>query len=185
MSDQTVKDTKNKMAQSVEAFAGELSSIRTGRATPSLVENLPVEAYGSSMKLMEVASITSPDPSSLLIQPWDSSVIGSIANAIRISDLNLNPVVDGTSIRLPIPPLTTERRQEFVKIVHKKAEEARVAIRSQRHDALSELKRYKDEGELSQDEQLGFEKRIQETVEDANRQIESMASHKEGEVLKL
>jgi ribosome recycling factor len=185
MSDQIVKQTSQKIQASIEAFERELGTIRTGRANPSLVENLPVEAYGSTMKLQELASITAPEPAMLLVQPWDASVTGAIANAFRTSDLNLNPVVDGTIIRLPLPPLTQERRQELVKLVGQKTENAKVAVRSNRHDALSDLKRAKDNGDIGQDEQLGFEKRIQDAVDAANKQIETLAKTKEQDLLQM
>jgi ribosome recycling factor len=185
MSEQIIQEIKLKTQQSLEAFERELSTIRTGRANPSLVENLLVEAYGSTMKLQELASITAPEAALLVVQPWDASITGTIANAIRTSDLNLNPLVEGTVIRLPLPPLTLERRQEMVKLVGQKAEAGRVAIRSVRHDAFSQLKRDKDNGDISQDEQLGVEKRLQEVVDTANKQIETLAAHKEQDLLKM
>jgi ribosome recycling factor len=185
MLEQIIQETKQKLNHSLEAFERELGTVRAGRANPSLVENLLVEAYGSTMKLQELASITAPEAAMLIVQPWDSSVIGPISNAIRTSDLNLNPVVDSTIIRLPIPPLTQERRQEMVKLVGRKAEEGKVAVRSIRHDAFSELKRHKDNGEISQDEQLGLEKRLQEVVDATNKQIETAAQQKEQELLKM
>lgn len=185
MSEQTVKQASQKIQTSLEVFERELGSLRTGRANPSLVENLTVEAYGSVMKLQELASITAPEPALLVVQPWDASVTGAIANAFRTSDLNLNPVVEGSVIRLPIPPLTKERRQEMVKMVGQKAENAKVAIRSIRHDSFSEIKRSKDNGDLGQDEQLGYEKRIQEAVDAANKQIEAIASRKEQDLMTM
>jgi ribosome recycling factor len=185
MSEQLVSQTKQKIQASLEAFERELGGIRTGRANPGLVENLPVEAYGSIMKLQELASITAPEPALLVVQPWDASVTGAIANAFRTSDLNLNPVVEGAVIRLPLPPLTKERRQELVKMVGQKAENAKVSVRSVRHDALAELKRAKDNGDISQDEQLGYEKRIQEAVDGANKQIEATGGRKEQDLLTI
>lgn len=185
MSDQLIKDTKQKMQAALEAFRQDLGKIRTGRAAPSLIENLPVEAYGSTMRLQEVASITAPEAAMLIVQPWDASLANTIANAIRNSELHLNPAVEGSLLRIPLPPLTQERRQEFVKMVGKRAEEARVEIRSHRHEALSALKRAKDSGDLSQDEQQMYEKRIQETVEDQNKQIDTLATAKEQELMKV
>src|SRR5690606_20462258 len=108
MSEQLIQQTKQKMQQSFEAFERELSSVRTGRAAPSLIENMMVEAYGSNMKLQEVASITAPEPTMLVVQPWDGSVTDSIAKSLRTSDFHFNPAVEGTVIRVPIPPLTQE-----------------------------------------------------------------------------
>jgi ribosome recycling factor len=185
MSDQLVRDTKQKMTQALEAFQQDLGTIRTGRANPSLIENLALEVYGSTMKLQEVAAITAPEAALLVVQPWDASIANTIANALRESELHLNPVVEGAVLRIPLPPLTEERRREFAKLVGKRAEEAKVSVRSHRHDALSALKRAKDDGDLSQDEQQMYEKRIQEAVEDLNRQIESIGNRKEQELMSL
>jgi ribosome recycling factor len=185
MSEQVIQQSKQKMQQALEAFDRELASIRTGRAAPSLIENISVEAYGSFMKLQEVASITAPEASLLVVQPWDASIAGAIANALRNSDFHFNPIVEGAVIRVPLPPLTQERRQELVKLVGKKAEEAKISIRNIRQDALAQLKRAKDDGDISQDEQLGYEKRVQEVVENSNRQIEAAAKAKEQDLLKI
>ena len=185
MSEQVVSQTKQKIQSSIEAFERELGSIRTGRANPGLVENLSVEAYGANMKLMEVASITAPEVSLLVVQPYDASLTGAIANAIRTSVLNINPVVEGSVIRLPLPPLTQERRQEMVKMVGQKAETARVSVRNARQDGFTAVKKAKEGSEISQDEQLGYEKRIQEAVDAANKQIEQIATQKEQDLLKI
>lgn len=185
MSEQIITQTKQKMQQAIEAFERELASIRTGRAAPSLIENMLVDAYGSSMKLQEVASITAPEASLLVVQPWDASIAGSIANSLRTSDFHFNPVVEGAVIRIPLPPLTQERRQELVKLVGKKAEEAKISVRNVRQDALSQLKRSKENGDISQDEQLGFEKRVQEVVEATNKDIDSTAKAKESDLLTM
>jgi ribosome recycling factor len=185
MSDQVISQAKQKTQASLEAFERELGTIRTGRANPSLIENLSVEAYGAHMKLQELASITAPEATLLVVQPYDASITGAIANAFRTSDLNLNPIVEGSVIRLPLPPLTQERRQEMVKLVSQKAEAARVAVRNVRQEAFSTLKRAKENSEISQDEQLGFEKRAQELVDSANKQIETLAAAKEQDLLKM
>jgi ribosome recycling factor len=185
MSDQIIRETKQKMQASLDAFQHDLVGVRTGRAAPSLIENLAIEVYGSVMKLQEIASITAPDAAMLVVQPWDAGVTGSISKAIQSSELNLNPVVDGSNIRVPLPPLTQERRLEFVKLVGKKTEEAHVSVRSVRQDALGKLKRAKDDGDLSQDEQQMYEKRVQEVVDDVNKQIDALSHHKEQELLKI
>lgn len=185
MSEQLITQTKQKLQQAMEAFERELASIRTGRAAPSLIENLMVEAYGSQMKLQEVASITAPDPTMLVVQPWDQSVVDTVAKSLRTSDFNFNPAVEGTVIRIPLPPLTQERRQEMVKMVGKKAEEAKISVRNIRQDALSQLKRAKQDNLISEDEQVGYEKRVQEQVDAINKQIEAAAKDKEQELLKI
>ena len=185
MSEQVIQQTKQKMQAALEAFERELASIRTGRAAPSLIENMSVEAYGSQMKLQEVASITAPEASLLVVQPWDASIAGNIANALRTSDFHFNPVVEGAVIRVPFPPLTQERRQELVKLVGKKAEEGKISVRNIRQDAFTQLKRAKEDGDISQDEQVGYEKRVQEVVESTNQQIETAAKVKEQDLLKI
>ncbi len=185
MSDQVIQQAKQKTQSSLEAFERELGTIRTGRANPSLIENLAVEAYGAHMKLQELASITAPEAGLLVVQPYDASIAGTIANAVRTSDLNLNPIVDGTIIRLPLPPLTQERRQEMVKLVGQKAEAAKVSIRNVRQEAFTALKKAKEDSQISQDEQLGFEKRVQEIVDSSNKQIETLAATKEQDLLKM
>ena len=185
MSEQVIQQTKQKMQAALEAFERELASIRTGRAAPSLIENMSVEAYGSQMKLQEVASITAPEASLLVVQPWDASIAGNIANALRTSDFHFNPVVEGAVIRVPLPPLTQERRQELVKLVGKKAEEGKISVRNIRQDAFTQLKRAKEDGDISQDEQVGYEKRVQEIVESTNQQIEAAAKAKEQDLLKI
>lgn len=185
MSEQVIQQTKQKMQAALEAFERELASIRTGRAAPSLIENMSVEAYGSQMKLQEVASITAPEASLLVVQPWDASIAGNIANALRTSDFHFNPVVEGAVIRVPLPPLTQERRQELVKLVGKKAEEGKISVRNIRQDAFTQLKRAKEDGDISQDEQVGYEKRVQEVVESTNQQIETAAKVKEQDLLKI
>ncbi len=185
MSEQIIQQTKQKMQQALEAFERELASIRTGRAAPSLIENMSVEAYGSQMKLQEVASITAPESSLLVVQPWDATIAGSIANSLRTSDFHFNPVVEGAVIRVPLPPLTQEGRQDLVKLVGKKAEDAKISVRTIRQDAFTQLKRAKEGGDISQDEQLGYEKRVQEVVEKTNRQIDTEAKTKEQDLLKI
>jgi len=185
MSEQIIQQSKQKMTQALEAFDRELASIRTGRAAPSLIENMSVEAYGSHMKLQELASITAPEAALLVVQPWDASIAGTIANALRTSDFHFNPVVEGAVIRVPLPPLTQERRQELVKLVSKKAEEAKISVRNVRQDAFTQLKRAKEDGDIGQDEQVGYEKRVQDVVEATNRQIESAAKTKEQDLLKI
>lgn len=185
MSEQLINQTKQKLQQAKEAFESGLSSIRTGRAAPSLIENMSVEAYGSQMKLQEVASITAPEPAMLVVQPWDQSVVDSVVKSLRTSDFHFNPAVEGTVIRIPLPPLTQERRQELVKLVGKKAEEGKISVRNVRQDAFSQLKKAKQNNEMSEDEQLGYEKRVQEMVDSINKEIEATAKEKEQELLKI
>ena len=140
------------MQKTVEGMKTELATIRTGRATPSLIEHLRIEYAGAIMPLNQVAGISAPEAKLLVIQPWDRSSIQGIEKAIRTSDLGLNPVNDGTLIRINVPPLSEERRQELIKVVHKRLEERRVAIRNLRREAMDELKESERNKEMSQDE---------------------------------
>ncbi len=185
MSEQIIQQAKQKMQQSFEAFERDMSTVRTGRAAPSLIENLSVEAYGSMMKLQEVASITAPEPALLVVQPWDASLVDVVAKMLRTSDFHFNPAVEGTVIRIPLPPLTQDRRQEMVKMVGKKTEEAKISVRNVRQDTLTALKRAKEGSEISEDELAGFEKRVQDLVEATNKQIEAAAKVKEQDLMSL
>lgn len=185
MSEQLILQTKQKMQQSVEAYERDLSTVRTGRAAPSLIENLPVEAYGTTMKLQEVASITAPEAALLVVQPWDASVTDAVAKMLRTSDFNFNPVVEGNIIRIPLPPLTEDRRRELVKMVGKKTEEAKISVRNVRQDALSQLKRAKEATEIGEDEQAGYEKRVQELVDSTNKRVDELGKQKEQDLMSL
>ncbi len=140
MLDDVYRDTESKMKKAIEATTSDFASIRTGRASPSLLDRLHVEAYGSSVPLKNVASVNSPDGRSLLVTAFDKSTVGAIRKAIETSDLGLNPNVDGATIRLSIPPLNEERRKDLVKLVKKKSEEHKVAIRNIRHKAIDDVK---------------------------------------------
>ena len=151
MLDDVYKETESKMVKALEATRSDFASIRTGRASPALLDRLHVEAYGSSVPLKQVASVNSPDGRSLVVTAFDKSVVGAIRKSIETSDLGLNPAVDGTSIRLAIPPLTEERRKDLVKVVRKKAEEHKVAVRNIRHHAVDALKNLLKNHEITED----------------------------------
>ncbi len=160
----------------------EFASLQTGRASAALVEDIHVESYGQRMPLKHVANISLPGPQEIMIDPWDKSQLSAIEKAIRDNaDLKLNPVNTGAAIRLNIPPLTEERRKDIVKVVHQKAENARVSIRQIRHTAHDALKN----DELSEDELKRHEKELQNHVDDANGKIEELTKHKEAEVMKV
>ena len=160
----------------------EFASIQTGRASAGLVEDIPVESYGQKMPLKHLANISIPGPQEILIDPWDKSQLASVEKAIRDNpDLGLNPVNSGSAIRLNIPALTEERRKEIAKVVHTKAENARVSIRQARQHAKDQL----EKDDLSEDELKRNEKELQHKVDEANAKVEEMAKHKEAEVLSL
>lgn len=163
----------------------DLSGLRTGRATPSLLEDIQVEAYGSNMPLQQLASITSPEPRMLVVQPWDAQTIKDVEKAIRQTDLGLNPAVDGAIIRVPFPALTEEKRKELVKIMHGKLEEAKIKLRQIRETILKEWKAKKTAGEMSEDDFFRLEKDLQTIVDDTNKQIESIGEDKEKEMLTI
>lgn len=181
--DAVLKDIKTKMSQSVEALKREFSTMRTSRATPSLLSRITVMQYGQETPLQHVASISAPDPKSLVIQPWDKTILSEIEKAIQKSDLGLNPQNDGNLIRLPIPPLTEERRNDLVKAAKKKAEEFKVAIRNVRRDANEALKAQEKKSEITQDEcKKGLDK-IQKTTDEYTSAIDATLKAKESEIL--
>lgn len=183
--DQVLISVNDKIHATLEHLKQELSGIRAGRANPSLIENIPVSAYGSTMKLMEVGTIGAPQPSLLTIQVWDMSLIDSVIKAIQESSLGLNPASDGQLIRLPIPALTQERREEFIKVTHQKAEEARIAIRQIRQDARQEWQKQQEDGEFGEDELERREKLLQDLVDKKGEEISQLSKAKEEELIQI
>ena len=171
--------------QIIDNLTAEILAIRTGRAHASLVEDLPVEAYGQRMVLKELASITVPDPQLIVLDPWDKSVIPDIEKAVRESKLGLSPVVDEEVIRVPVPSLSEERRQEFVKLVKEIVEETRQKVRYARQEAIEEIRRQEKDKEISEDEKFRLQKEIQGEVEECNREIKEMGEAKEEEILRI
>lgn len=163
----------------------EFNTVRTGKASPALVESLDVEAYGSMMKLKALALITSPEPRLLVIQPFDGSTVKAIERAIRESKIGLNPAVDGKIIRIPIPILSEERRKELVKTIKQMSEEARVRIRGFRRDAMDEMKKLEKAGKISEDDLSDNEEEIQKTTDRFIKKIDEAVALKEAEVMKV
>ena len=151
MIEKLLKETEEKMQLALDGIRHEFAGIRTGKASPSLIEHLQVDAYGSKMPLNQLGTISAPEPRLLMVQPWDKSQIGAIVKAIQSSDLGLTPSNDGTVVRIPIPQLNEERRKELVKIAHKYAETARVAVRHVRRDALDVIKKLEKDHKISKD----------------------------------
>lgn len=166
-------------------FRVEIAGIRAGRANPALIENIPVEAYGTKMKLMEVGNISAPQPTLLTVHVWDASILQNVLKGIMEANLGLNPSNDGTLIRLPIPPLTSERRAEFIKILHQKIEEAKVSIRQIRQDFRSEWKKQSDEGKFGEDEFFRREKILQELIDKKILEIDSLGKTKTAELTQI
>lgn len=176
------KHAKELMHKAIENTKHELASIRSGKATTSLLDTVRVEAYGQHLPLNQVGSVAAPEPRLLTVQPWDKSLLGVIERAIQASDLGLNPSSDGALIRIPLPPLTEERRRELVKVVHKLAEEGRIAIRHARTDGIAKVKKV---DHVSEDEKRRTEKDIQKLHDDAIHQIDGIVKAKEHEIMEV
>ena len=173
------------MEKAVDFLMHELSSIRTGKASPGLIEGLEVEAYGSRMKLKQLAVITTPEPRLLVIQPFDGSTTKDIEKAIKESKLGINPITDGKIIRLPIPELSQERRLELVKGIKQMAEEAKVRVRSARRDGIDGCKKLQKGGDLTEDGLRDAEAEIQKLTDRHTKSIDEHSTHKEAEILKV
>jgi ribosome recycling factor len=183
--DDILLDAEEKMIKSTEVITAEFAGIRTGKASPDLVTNIMVEAYGTHMRLKEMAAITTPDPRLILIQPWDAANVDPIRKALEESKLGISPQVDGKLIRLPIPPLSEERRQDLVKATRKLAEEGRVSIRANRRHALDEVKKIQKSGEITEDQLGDAEKEIQKLTDQYVAEIEKALTAKEAELMKV
>lgn len=185
MTDPFFKEVEARMGKCVEAFRHELSSIRTGRASPALLDRVTVEAYGQAMPLKQVAGVSTPDARTLLITAWDKNVVGDIRKAIEKSDLGITPGVDGTLIRLTIPPLTEDRRKDLVKLVKKKAEDSRVALRNVRHHALDDLKGQHKRAEITDDDNKQMTDQLQKVTDKYVKEIDSLTNDKEAEIMEV
>ena len=185
MTSEVLMEMADKMEKSLEAFKNELSRIRTGRASLSLLDGIKVEAYGSPMPLNQVGTLTIPESRQIVIQPWDPQVMPAIEKAILKSELGLTPINDGKVIRINIPQLTEERRKELVKIVKKVAEEYRVAIRNHRRDAIDSFKKQKKNKEISEDEQFKLQDEAQKETDTSITNIDKVAAEKENEVMEV
>lgn len=183
--DPVLTESSKKLEDAIHHFKMEIASIRAGRANPALVENIPVEAYGSRMKLNEVGNISAPQPTLLTVQVWDNSILDNVLKAIQGANLGLNPAQEGNLIRLPIPPLTAERREEFIKLLHQKIEQARVEIRQIRQDQRQDWLRQKEVGEISEDEFFRREKLLQELVDKKILEAEELGKAKEDELTQI
>lgn len=180
-----VSDLKRRMDGALDALKKELSGLRTGRASTNLLEPVTVEAYGSRVHLKEVANVSVPEPRLLSVQVWDRSMIKAVEKAIRDSGLGLNPQTEGQTIRVPIPDLSQERRQELVKVAHKYAEQARVAVRNVRRDGMDALKKAEKANEISQDEHKGLSEKVQTVTDQHIKQIDEIVASKEKEILQV
>lgn len=185
MASQTSFNIEQKMRKSIEILQRELGTIRTGHASPSLIEHIKVDYAGVLTPLNQIASISAPEASLLVIQPWDRGSTNSIEKAVLKSDLGLNPTNDGHVIRINIPPLTEERRQELIKVVRRRVEEGRIAIRNLRREAMDELKAAEKNKDISQDEHKRLQNQIQKLTDSFISDIEEIARNKEVEVMQV
>jgi ribosome recycling factor len=185
MLDELYKKTEEHMNKTLENLAQELSGIRTGKASPAILDVVRVNYYGQNVPVKQVANISVPDPRTLAIQPWDRSMIGEIEKAIQASDLGLNPQNDGGMIRLPIPPLTEERRKDLVKVVKRIGEDSKVAVRNVRRDANEKVKKLEKEHELSEDAMHAKQDEIQKLTDAFIKRVDAAVAGKEREVLEM
>lgn len=185
MIEDTKKSAMNRMAKSIEALRHELVKIRTGRAHTSLLDHITVPYYGSDVPLSQVASVTVLDPRTLGVTPWEKNMVGPVEKAIRASDLGLNPVTVGTLIRVPMPPLSEERRRDMVKVVRHEAEGARVAIRNIRRDAISELKQLLKDKQISEDQERRAQDEIQKLTDKYIAEVDQVLAAKEAELMEI
>ncbi len=185
MTDEIRRDADARMARAIEALERDLVAIRTGRASTALVERVPVEYYGTSTPLNQLASISVPEAHSIVIQPWDRSALGAIEKAILKSDVGLTPNVDGTVVRLNIPPLTEERRRELVRLVHKRMEEARVELRNHRRDVADAIKSGEHDGDIGADEARREMEQLQKVTDRWIGEVERVGKHKEEEIMEV
>jgi ribosome recycling factor len=183
--DEILLETEAAMEKGFDYLTHEFSAVRTGKASPALVENIDVEAYGSAMKLKQLALITTPEPRLLVIQPFDASTTRDIEKAIKESKLGINPSVDGKIIRLPIPALSEERRRDLVKGVKQMAEEARVRVRSARREGMDQLKKAGKEGGLAEDALESYEKEVQKLTDGFVKKIDDALNAKEADIMKV
>jgi ribosome recycling factor len=178
-----LKEAKEKMKKTEQVVMKEFAGVRTGKASPGLVENITVDVYGSQMRLRELAAINAPEPRLLVITPWDASTVHPIEKAIQKANLGLNPSIDGKVIRITFPELSTERREEFTKIVRKLAEDGRVAIRHVRRDAIEHLKKEAKSGGVTEDEERHAEKEVQKLTDEFIKKIDEHLKAKEEEIM--
>lgn len=179
-----LSEIRQKMQKALEHVKADVATIRTGRANPALVENIVINAYGGStkMKVMEVASITVPEPQMIVLSPYDQSIIGEIRRDIEAANIGVTPQIDNNVVRISFPPLTQERRLEYVKLLHVKLEDGRVKLRNIRHEMMGDLKRSFENGELPEDEKKRLEKELQDVTDKFMHEIEEIGKVKEKEL---
>lgn len=181
----TIKQMRQHMDDALDAMRREFATVRTGKATPALLDTVRVEAYGSRVPLNQVATVNTPEPRLIVVQPWDKTVIGDIERGIQSADLGLNPSNDGNVIRVPIPPLSEERRKDMVRLLHKMAEEGRISIRHARQEANKEIKQRESDHEISEDDAHRQLDEVQQTTDEYITRIDEMMKSKEAEIMEV
>lgn len=177
------KNFESKMDKTISNFREQLGSVRAGRANPSVLDRITVDYYGAATPIQQVGTVSTPDPRTIMIQPWDASILKEIEKAIQTSDLGINPQNDGKVIRLSFPQLTEERRKELTKLVKKYAEDAKVAVRNVRREAMDEYKKQQKNSEITEDDQKKLEKDLQDLTDRKTKEIDKIAEDKEKELL--
>lgn len=177
-----IKELKQEFEQVIEKLSSDFSNVRTGRASTAIVENIMVSYYGSTTPLKQMASLSTPDATQIVIQPWDKNALGDIELAIKNSDLSLSPTNDGSVIRIVLPAMTQERREEIVKTLQKKGEEARVAARNVRSEIWEDIQRMEKRSEITEDDKYSAEKEINDLINEYNKKIQAIVDNKEKEV---
>lgn len=180
-----VEDAKTRMEEALDAVRREFATVRTGKASPALLDTVRVDAYGSKMPLNQVATVNTPEPTLLVVQPFDKSLMGEIERAIQVADLGLNPANDGNVIRVPIPPLNEERRKEYVKLLHKMAEEGRISIRHARRIIREDVQKLVKEHEIGEDEGHRREEALEKLTQEYTEKIDELLKKKEEEVMAI
>ena len=183
--DALIKDLRRRMDGAIDTLKKEFAGLRTGRASPSLLEPVMVDAYGSKMPLNQVGTVSAPEPRMLVVQVWDRGLSKAVDAAIREAGLGLNPQSEGQVIRVPIPPLSEERRKELIKVAHKYAEQTRVSVRNVRRDGLEDLKKREKSREINQDQHRKLDKDVQSLTDDTIKKIDEALAQKEKEVLQV
>ena len=179
------KDMQRRMDGAIHAYKNDLASLRTGRASANLLDPIHVDAYGASMPINQVATISVPEPRMISVSVWDRQLVGAVDRAIRESNLGFNPIMDGSTLRIPLPELTEERRRQLVKIAHQYAEQARVAIRHVRRDGMEHVKKAEKDGDISQDESRIHSDHVQKITDETIASVDSLLVEKEAEILQV
>lgn len=185
MADFDHDELKRRMEGAISSLRGDLSGLRTGRASPSLLDPITVDAYGTQMPVNQVANISVPEPRLVSVTVWDKQMVGKVERAIRESNLGLNPVTDGTTLRIPLPELNEQRRKELVKVAHQYAENSKVAVRHVRRDGMEALKKMEKDGDLGQDESRQLSERVQKLTDEMIAEIDQTLSAKEQEIMQV